>query len=78
MWQNHRIIFVRKIFHQKFRSSCNCSVKWLRHVGNQEGLYKRARNGEIKDFTGISSPYKAPVNPELKIDTQKLSLELKV
>lgn len=40
-----------------------------------KGLYKRARNGEIKDFTGISSPYEAPVNPELKIDTQNLSLE---
>lgn len=43
-----------------------------------KGLYKRARNGEIKDFTGISSPYEAPVNPELKIDTQKLSLEQSV
>ncbi len=43
-----------------------------------KGLYKRARNGEIKDFTGISSPYEAPVNPELKLDTQKLSLEQSV
>jgi len=40
-----------------------------------KGLYKRARNGEIKDFTGISSPYEAPVKPELKIDTNALSLE---
>jgi len=40
-----------------------------------KGLYKRARNGEIKDFTGISSPYEAPVNPELKVDTNALSLE---
>ena len=40
-----------------------------------KGLYKRARNGEIKDFTGISSPYEAPVKPELKIDTNAQTLE---
>lgn len=39
-----------------------------------KGLYKRARQGEIKDFTGISSPYEEPVKPELKIDTNALSL----
>jgi adenylylsulfate kinase len=33
-----------------------------------KGLYKKARAGEIKDFTGISSPYEKPENPELKID----------
>ncbi len=40
-----------------------------------KGLYKRARNGEIKDFTGISSPYEAPVKPELKIDTNAQTLD---
>jgi adenylylsulfate kinase len=40
-----------------------------------KGLYKRARLGEIKDFTGISSPYEEPDNPELRIDTSRLSLE---
>ncbi|MAB10817.1 MAG: adenylyl-sulfate kinase, partial [Hyphomonas sp.] len=34
-----------------------------------KGLYKKARAGEIKNFTGISSPYEAPENPELRIDT---------
>ncbi|MEZ6001573.1 sulfate adenylyltransferase subunit CysN [Hyphomonas sp.] len=34
-----------------------------------KGLYKKARTGEIKHFTGISSPYETPVNPELRIDT---------
>ncbi|MGJ3259941.1 MAG: sulfate adenylyltransferase subunit CysN [Rhodospirillales bacterium] len=34
-----------------------------------KGLYARARKGEIANFTGISSPYEAPVSPELKIDT---------
>ena len=40
-----------------------------------KGLYKRARAGEIKDYTGIDSPYEAPYNPELVIDTESESLE---
>ena len=36
-----------------------------------KGLYKKARNGEIKNMTGISSPYEAPKNPTLEIDTNK-------
>ncbi len=40
-----------------------------------KGLYKKARRGEIKHFTGISSPYEAPEEPELHIDTTKLSAE---
>lgn len=40
-----------------------------------KGLYKKARKGEIKDFTGISSPFEAPENPELTIDTSKLSID---
>lgn len=36
-----------------------------------KGLYKKARNGEIKEFTGISSPYEKPLNPALKIDASK-------
>ena len=39
-----------------------------------KGLYKRARAGEIKNYTGIDSPYEAPENPELIIDTDKESL----
>ncbi|MCI5059999.1 MAG: adenylyl-sulfate kinase [Alphaproteobacteria bacterium] len=35
-----------------------------------KGLYKKARGGEIKEFTGIDSPYEAPTNPDLVIDTQ--------
>lgn len=37
------------------------------------GLYKKARHGEIKNFTGIDSNYEAPIAPELNIDTSKLS-----
>ncbi len=40
-----------------------------------KGLYAKARAGLIKDFTGIDSPYEPPVNPELEIDTDALSLE---
>jgi bifunctional enzyme CysN/CysC len=36
-----------------------------------KGLYKKARAGEIANFTGISSPYEAPANPEVRIDTTK-------
>ena len=40
-----------------------------------KGLYAKARAGEIKEFTGISSPYEAPENPELRIDTGSQDLD---
>lgn len=40
-----------------------------------KGLYKKARSGEIKNMTGISSPYEAPVNPDLEIITDGQSIE---
>ena len=40
-----------------------------------KGLYKRARAGEIKDFTGISSPYEEPVSPEITVDTGTQPIE---
>ncbi|CAI8184129.1 MAG: putative adenylyl-sulfate kinase [Prochlorococcus marinus str. MIT 9215] len=40
-----------------------------------KGLYAKARAGEIKDFTGISSPYEAPESPELNINTGNQDLE---
>lgn len=40
-----------------------------------KGLYKKARAGEIADFTGISSPYEAPENPEIVIDTSRQTIE---
>jgi adenylylsulfate kinase len=43
-----------------------------------KGLYAKARAGEIKEFTGISSPYEAPENPELKVDTGSQTLEQSV
>lgn len=40
-----------------------------------KGLYAKARRNEIKDFTGISSPYEPPTNPKFVVDTSKESLE---
>ena len=39
-----------------------------------KGLYRRARLGDIKEFTGISSPYEAPENPDIHINTNKSSI----
>ena len=40
-----------------------------------KGLYAKARSGQIPNFTGISSPYEPPKNPEIRIDTTKVSAE---
>jgi bifunctional enzyme CysN/CysC len=40
-----------------------------------KGLYKKARAGELKNFTGIDSPYEAPRDPEIRIDTQAMTVE---
>ncbi len=43
-----------------------------------KGLYKKARAGEIKNFTGIDDPYEAPANPELHLRTDQLTVEQEV
>jgi len=43
-----------------------------------KGLYKKARAGEIKNFTGIDDPYEAPLNPEITLHTDKMTLEEEV
>ncbi|MBG6078368.1 sulfate adenylyltransferase subunit CysN [Rubrivivax gelatinosus] len=40
-----------------------------------KGLYKKARRGELRNFTGIDSPYEPPENPEIRIDTTELTAE---
>jgi len=40
-----------------------------------KGLYKKAREGQLKNFTGIDSPYEAPVNPEIRVDTTSMTPE---
>jgi len=41
---------------------------------DDKGLYKKARAGEIKEFTGINSPYETPLKPNLQINTDKLTV----
>ncbi|MDH3512216.1 MAG: adenylyl-sulfate kinase [Gammaproteobacteria bacterium] len=43
-----------------------------------KGLYKKARAGEIKNFTGIDDPYEAPENPEIHLHTDHMTLEEEV
>jgi adenylylsulfate kinase len=40
-----------------------------------KGLYKKARNNEIKNFTGINDPYEEPPNPDIFIDTEEYTAE---
>jgi len=42
---------------------------------DRKGLYKLAREGKIKEFTGISDPYEAPETPELRVDTQDVDVD---
>jgi bifunctional enzyme CysN/CysC len=43
-----------------------------------KGLYRKARRGELKNFTGIDSPYEAPRNPDIRVDTTRVSPEAAV
>lgn len=54
-----------------------CSVEECERR-DPKGNYKRAKTGVIKDYTGISSPYEEPENPDLVIDTEKLNLETSI
>jgi adenylylsulfate kinase len=51
-----------------------CSVEECERR-DPKGLYEKARAGEIKNFTGISAPYEAPVHPELTVETDRQTLE---
>ena len=53
---------------------CRCSLD-VCEARDVKGLYKKARAGEIKEFTGISSPYEEPETPELVLDTDKHTLD---
>jgi adenylylsulfate kinase len=47
---------------------CNCPLE-ICEQRDVKGLYKKARAGEIKNYTGISAPYEPPVNPDIDLDT---------
>lgn len=53
---------------------CRCPLE-VCEQRDVKGMYKRARAGEIKEFTGISSPYEIPENPDLVLETDKITVE---
>lgn len=55
----------------------NCSLECA-ESRDPKGLYKKARAGEIKNFTGIDAPYEPPLNPEITLHTDQMSLEEEV
>jgi adenylylsulfate kinase len=57
-----------------FEIHCKCSINECERR-DPKGLYRRARKGEIKDFTGVSAPYEEPKAPDLTVETDKHILE---
>ena len=57
-----------------FEVYCKCSLETCEER-DPKGLYRRARKGEVKAFTGISAPYEEPENPEIIVDTDRQSLD---
>jgi adenylylsulfate kinase len=57
-----------------FEIHCNCPLQ-ICEQRDVKGLYKKARAGIIKNYTGISSPYEAPENPALRLNSGVTSLE---
>ena len=57
-----------------FEIYCHCPIE-VCEARDVKGMYARARKGEIKDFTGISSPYEEPMSPELSLDTGSSPIE---
>ena len=66
---------VRNLFpHGEFiEVYCNASLE-VCETRDVKGLYKKARAGEIKNYTGIDSPYEAPIDIEIEINTQSLDV----
>lgn len=67
---------VRNMFASEefFEIFLNCPIQVCENR-DPKGLYKKARKGEISDFTGITSPYEIPNHPEIIIDTNKITIE---
>ncbi len=53
---------------------CSCPLSTC-EARDAKGLYRRARAGELAEFTGISSPYEEPLAPEVRVDSSVMSLE---
>ena len=57
-----------------FEVFCKCSLQECERR-DPKGLYRRARKGEISQFTGVDAPYEEPASPEIVVETDKYSLE---
>jgi adenylylsulfate kinase len=69
-------VLVRSMFEQQefIEIFLNCPIQ-VCESRDPKGLYKKARQGEITDFTGITSPYEIPDHPEVIIETNYTSIE---
>ncbi|NQT83432.1 adenylyl-sulfate kinase [bacterium] len=56
---------------------CSCSLKEC-EKRDPKGLYKKARNGEIAEFTGISAPYEEPLSPDVRLETDRFDVNEEV
>ena len=56
---------------------CECDLSVCENR-DPKGLYKKAREGEIKNFTGVSAPYEEPIKPDMVVNTSNLSIEEEV
>ena len=65
---------VRKIIGKDFIEVFCAANLDICETRDTKGLYKKARLGEIKDFTGISSPYEIPNDPEIIVETGLLDI----
>lgn len=68
--------FVRNLLDAKdyIEIYCDCPVE-ICEQRDTKGLYKKAREGSVKEFTGVSSPYEVPENADLVVDTGKQDLD---
>jgi adenylyl-sulfate kinase len=67
--------FARDICGENFvEVHIDCSIEECKRR-DVKGMYAKALAGEIKDFTGVQDPYEIPENPEIKVDTEKKSLD---
>jgi len=64
----------RKLIHRFVEVYCKCPLDVLEER-DVKGLYKKARQGEIKGFTGVSDPYEAPEQPEVVIESDQETVE---
>ena len=74
-FENDRKMARKIIQSQRFIEVHVNTSKTICEARDTKGLYARARRGEISEFTGISSPYEKPTEPEVKIDTELLSID---